>query len=263
MIFEYHPIIVESYSLLTDKGTMPPRGARKAASSAVAVSPPRSPEDQKRKLIGEDREPTSPLRRSKRVKTAGVSAASLSTIPIKLETGSEVNTASPGTSRNNKARQGKAAASAAAAAAVKQEVEEEIETTVTVKAPTEDNVNSVKEEVAEEKVSKTVKVSRQQKTKEAEMVPLRSRTQGLRMLVGAHVSAAKGASTWLPVYLMNCCPGTNNRYRRFQLGEQQHAHRVSPIESPSGGHRLTRRQRKRICSLPQVAKEMGQSTPSG
>ncbi|RAK73333.1 DNA-(apurinic or apyrimidinic site) lyase APN1 [Aspergillus fijiensis CBS 313.89] len=171
---------------------MPPRGARKAASSAVAVSPPRSPEDQKRKLIGEDRERTSPLRRSKRVKTAGVSAASLSTIPIKLETGSEVKTASPGTSTNNKARQGKAAASAAAAAAVKQEVEEEIETTVTVKAPTEDNVNSVKEEVAEEKVSKTVKVSRQQKTKEAEMVPLRSRTQGLRMLVGAHVSAAKG-----------------------------------------------------------------------
>ncbi|RAH84216.1 AP endonuclease [Aspergillus japonicus CBS 114.51] len=166
---------------------MPPRGARKAAPSAVAVSPPHSPEDQKRKLVDEDREPTSPLRRSKRVKSAGASSASLSATPSKVETGSEAKTASPATSRNNKARQGKAAA-----VAVKQEVEEEVETTVAVKASTEDNVSSVKEEVAEEKVSKTVKVSRQQKTKEAEMLPLRARTQGLRMFVGAHVSAAKG-----------------------------------------------------------------------
>ena len=41
----------------------------------------------------------------------------------------------------------------------------------------------------------TGKVSRKRKTKEekeAEAMPLRARTPGLRMFVGAHVSAAKG-----------------------------------------------------------------------
>ncbi|RAL16396.1 DNA-(apurinic or apyrimidinic site) lyase APN1 [Aspergillus homomorphus CBS 101889] len=164
---------------------MPPRATRKAASSAVAVSPPHSPQDHKRKLVDEVREQTSPLRRSKRVKPAEGSVTSLSNIPSKVQ----VSTASAQTPKSNRARGGKAAA----AVTVKKETEEEVETTITVATTTEDKDIPAKEEEIEEKPTQTVKVSRKQKTKEeAKMLPLRARTPGLRMLVGAHVSAAKG-----------------------------------------------------------------------
>ena len=75
---------------------------------------------------------------------------------------------------------------------VKTEGEEETKTSVTVKH----EKNSVKTEAKSEATAAvTGKTSKKRKTKEdkeAEAMPLRARTPGLRMLIGAHVSAAKG-----------------------------------------------------------------------
>ncbi|PYH45113.1 DNA-(apurinic or apyrimidinic site) lyase APN1 [Aspergillus saccharolyticus JOP 1030-1] len=167
---------------------MPSRGTRQAASNAVAASPPRSPEDHKRKLADEGREQASPLRRSKRVKSTGHTETPLSAPLSKTETNKGIRSTTAASPRNNTARAGEVAA-----IAVKHEVEEEVETAIIGKDSTEEKDSLVKEEGIEEKSVETVKVSRKRKPKEeVEMLPLRPRTQGLRMLVGAHVSAAKG-----------------------------------------------------------------------
>ena len=58
-----------------------------------------------------------------------------------------------------------------------------------------DKKTAAKQEEPEPTTTITGKTSKKRKTKEEkelEAMPLRARTQGLRMFVGAHVSAAKG-----------------------------------------------------------------------
>ncbi|OGM50365.1 DNA (apurinic or apyrimidinic site) lyase [Aspergillus bombycis] len=167
---------------------MPPRGSRKAATSAVSQSPPRSPQGpgaHKRK-IEDNHEPKSPLRRSKRVKSTEVLRNSPSPAKEKV------------VPRGRKSQSGQSQKGASKSnedglvLSVKEEVEEEVK--VTVKAEI-DQTGVTKHEEADDKTAVTGTVSKKRKTKkekESEMVPLRARTQGLRMCVGAHVSAAKG-----------------------------------------------------------------------
>ncbi|PWY64124.1 apurinic or apyrimidinic site lyase [Aspergillus eucalypticola CBS 122712] len=161
---------------------MPPRGARKAASSAVATEPPRSPELGGNKRKPDDaQEQSSPLRRSKRVKSVeGLGTQSPSAKSTARTAPTESAESPKATPRKSRGR----------VVSVKKEVEEE--ETVTVEADIDDE-DEVKDEEADEKPKVKAKVTRKRKTKEeVEMVPLRARTQGLRMCVGAHVSAAKG-----------------------------------------------------------------------
>lgn len=87
---------------------------------------------------------------------------------------------------------------------MKKEVEKEDD--VLAKAEVVDD-GVAKEEDVDEKPTVKAKATRKRKTKEeVEMVPLRARTQGLRMCVGAHVSAAKG----LLFFFFNAsCLGSN------------------------------------------------------
>ncbi|XRM42473.1 DNA-(apurinic or apyrimidinic site) lyase [Aspergillus tubingensis] len=161
---------------------MPPRGTRKAASSAVATEPPRSPEPGGNKRKPDDaQEQSSPLRRSKRVKSVeGLGTQSPSGKSTARTAPTESAESPKATPRKSRGR----------VVSVKKEVEEE--ETVTVEADIDDE-DEVKDEEADEKPKVKAKVTRKRKTKEeVEMVPLRARTQGLRMCVGAHVSAAKG-----------------------------------------------------------------------
>ncbi|KAL3252092.1 hypothetical protein ABHI18_010264 [Aspergillus niger] len=161
---------------------MPPRSTRKAASTAVATEPPRSPEPggNKRKP-DETQEQSSPLRRSKRVKSVeGLGTQS----PSGKAAARTAPTQSAGSPKATPRKSGGRVVS------VKKEIEEE--ETVSVEAEVV-NEKKVKDEEADEKPKVKAKVTRKRKTKEEiEMVPLRARTQGLRMCVGAHVSAAKG-----------------------------------------------------------------------
>ena len=77
---------------------------------------------------------------------------------------------------------------------MKTEVEEETERSNSIK--TEKN-GAVKQEEPEAVTAKTTKKRKTKADEEAEAMPLRPRTQGLRMFVGAHVSAAKG---WLQCF---------------------------------------------------------------
>lgn len=161
---------------------MPPRGTRKAASTAVATEPPRSPELGGNKRKPDDpQEQSSPLRRSKRVKSVeGLGTQSPSGKTTARTAPTESAESPKATPRKSRGR----------VVSVKKEVEEE--ETVTVEADIDDE-DEVKDEEADEKPKVKAKVTRKRKTKEeVEMVPLRARTQGLRMCVGAHVSAAKG-----------------------------------------------------------------------
>ncbi|KAE8369428.1 xylose isomerase-like protein [Aspergillus caelatus] len=162
---------------------MPPRGSRKAATSAVSQSPPRSPQSpgaNKRKIEG-NHEPKSPLRRSKRVKSTEALGNPPSPAKEKV------------TSRGRKTQKSAPKSNEEGAVlSVKEEAEEEVK--VNVKAEL-DQGGATKHEEADVKTAVTGTVSKKRKTKkekELEMVPLRARTQGLRMCVGAHVSAAKG-----------------------------------------------------------------------
>ncbi|GAB1195072.1 hypothetical protein APSETT444_004326 [Aspergillus pseudonomiae] len=167
---------------------MPPRGSRKAATRAVSQSPPRSPQSpgaNKRK-IEDNHEPKSPLRRSKRVKST--EALQNSPSPAKEKVAPR--------GRKSQSRQSQKSAPKSnedgALLSVKEEVEEEVK--VTVKSEL-DQGGATKHEEADDKTAVTGTVSNKRKTKkekESEMAPLRARTQGLRMCVGAHVSAAKG-----------------------------------------------------------------------
>ncbi|KAB8206726.1 xylose isomerase-like protein [Aspergillus parasiticus] len=167
---------------------MPPRGSRKAATSAVSQSPPRSPQSpgaNKRK-IEDNHEPKSPLRRSKRVKST--EALGIPSSPAKEKVAprgrkSKIGQSQKGAPKSN---------GDGVVLSVNEEVKEEVE--VTVKAEL-DQESPIKHEEADDKTTVTGTVSKKRKTKkekESEMVPLRARTQGLRMCVGAHVSAAKG-----------------------------------------------------------------------
>lgn len=135
---------------------MPPRGSRKRTSDAVSAEIS-SPGNQKRK-VDQKADPASPVRRSKRVK---------STEELR-DTGADTG-----------------------AIANKAEIEE---TEVSIEAAS--NGAGIKPEEADETpVTKTKATKRKtKKEKEADLMPLRVRTQGLRMCVGAHVSAAKGST---------------------------------------------------------------------
>lgn len=77
---------------------------------------------------------------------------------------------------------------------VEAEVEEESELSISVKTGKN---GAVKQEEPEVVSAKTTKKRKTKAEKEAEVMPLRPRSQGLRMFVGAHVSAAKG---WLQCF---------------------------------------------------------------
>ncbi|KAL2821005.1 xylose isomerase-like protein [Aspergillus cavernicola] len=159
---------------------MPPRGFRKAASSAVPADG--QLENTKRKL-DEDRDLLTPRRQPKRVK----SVQQLRTKPSDPESVKDETVQVKGEPRSLR------------------------KATIKVQNQAEDPANSVKEglEVDEKQgssinikqkdidvqIAATPKTTRKRKTKkeqEAEAMPLRARTQGLRMHVGAHVSAAGG-----------------------------------------------------------------------
>ncbi|KAL3478076.1 xylose isomerase-like protein [Aspergillus californicus] len=138
---------------------MPPRGFRKAAASiAIKPSPDVQSESSKRKL-DKDRQHPSPQRQSKRVKSAEHLQAKPSNLGNQTE-GVALSVKGP------------------------PEVED-----VGGKSP------EVKREEIDGHLATTAKTTKKRKTKselEAEAMPLRARTKGLRMHVGAHVSAAGG-----------------------------------------------------------------------
>ncbi|PYH90403.1 AP endonuclease [Aspergillus ellipticus CBS 707.79] len=154
---------------------MPPRGSRKAGS---AVAPPQSPESNKRKLD----EQSSPLRRSKRGRPA---EASKPAPPPKQAKGRPA-TAKPG-ARNSKAAPKKPRAAGKVVSF------NGLETLVPPETEPFDEGLCENEEEEEKPAVKAKAPPKKRKTKdEVEMTPLRARTPGLRMCVGAHVSAAKG-----------------------------------------------------------------------
>ena len=170
---------------------MPPR-SRNVTSSVVSESAPQSsrrsdPTKTKKRDIDEVQDQSSPLRRSKRVKSTETLKAS--PVPRQSEI---IDGPSAVDSRQKKAGVSPKKRKPQSRVLVKEEVEEEIEITVNTKV---DKGNQAEPEKADEITTVTGKISRKRKTKkekEIEMVPLRARTQGLRMCVGAHVSAAKG-----------------------------------------------------------------------
>ncbi|KAL4945670.1 hypothetical protein BDV06DRAFT_184226 [Aspergillus oleicola] len=151
---------------------MPPRASRKASSTA---KPEPQPETNKRELE-EDDEIRSPRRQSKRIKsTEQLRSAPTSPrtesarVRVKRETRSKEETEAedrPGPT-----------------AAIKEELEEVKQESTEV----QDGVEG--QTVAAATITKKRKTK---KEREAEVMPLRARTQGLRMYVGAHVSAAGG-----------------------------------------------------------------------
>ena len=168
---------------------MPPR-SRNVTSSAVSESSPQSPRrsdptKNRKRDIDELQEQSSPLRRSKRFKSTEVLKASPAPGQSEIIDGPatvDLGQKKPGVSpKKRKSR-----------VSVKEEVEEEIEITVDTKVGKR---SQAEPDNADETTTVTGKISRKRKTKrekELEMLPLRARTQGVRMCVGAHVSAAKG-----------------------------------------------------------------------
>lgn len=170
---------------------MPPR-SRNVRSNAVSESSPQSPRSRdptknKKRDIDELRDQSSPLRRSKRFKSTEALVASPAPGQSDIIDGpSAVNLRQKKPVLSPKTRKSQPRIS------VKEEVEEEIETTVDAKV---EKGSQAKPDNADETTTVTGKISRKRKTKgekEIEMLPLRARTPGVRMCVGAHVSAAKG-----------------------------------------------------------------------
>jgi AP endonuclease-1 len=161
-------------------------------SSAVSESSPQSPRrsdptKNRKRDIDEPQEQSSPLRRSKRFKST--EALKASPVPGQSEiidgpSAVDLRQKRPGVSPKKRKSQPRVS--------VKEEVEEEIEITVDTKV---EKGSQAEPDNADETTTVTGKISRKRKTKrekELEMLPLRARTQGVRMCVGAHVSAAKG-----------------------------------------------------------------------
>ncbi|GFG03044.1 DNA-(apurinic or apyrimidinic site) lyase 1 [Aspergillus lentulus] len=168
---------------------MPPR-SRNVTSSAVSESSPQCPRrsdptKNRKRDIDDLQEQSSPLRRSKRFKSTEALKASPAPGKTEIIDGpatADLGQKKPGVSpKKDKSR-----------VSVKEEVEEEIEITVDTKVGKR---SQAEPDNADETTTVTGKISRKRKTKrekELEMLPLRARTQGARMCVGAHVSAAKG-----------------------------------------------------------------------
>ncbi|KAL4797707.1 xylose isomerase-like protein [Aspergillus venezuelensis] len=149
---------------------MPPRGSRKASST---VNPDLRPETNKRTL--EAAKLVSPRRQSKRIKsteqlrnTPQSPLEKTAKVQVKRET--QVNKKIEAEDQPGNAE------------IVKEELEVKQEST-----ELQDGIEG--KDVA---AATTTKKRKTKKEKEAEMVPLRARTHGLRMFVGAHVSAAGG-----------------------------------------------------------------------
>ncbi|KAL4960384.1 DNA-(apurinic or apyrimidinic site) lyase APN1 [Aspergillus stella-maris] len=150
---------------------MPPRGSRKASST---VNPDLRPETNKRTLE-EAAEPVSPRRQSKRIKsteqlrnTPQSPLKKTAKVQVKRETQVKEETEAEDQPGNTQG--------------VKEELDVKQEST-----EPQDGIEG--QAVA---AVTTTKKRKTKKEKEAEMVPLRARTQGLRMFIGAHVSAAGG-----------------------------------------------------------------------
>lgn len=148
--------------------------------------------------LDETQAQTSPVRRSKRLKSGEAlnvpSQTAQSAAGLKQEDSSQ----SPRSSASKKRKQEKTEATS-----VKREIkEEENETGLSMTVtPREQAQPNTKE--PDQKATVTAKVSRKRKTKEEkeiEMQPLAARTNAMRMLVGAHVSAAKGESPCPYIY---------------------------------------------------------------
>ncbi|KAF4151984.1 hypothetical protein CNMCM6069_002776 [Aspergillus lentulus] len=168
---------------------MPPR-SRNVTSSAVSESSPQSPRrsdptKNRKRDIDELQEQSSPLRRSKRFKSTETLKASPAPGKSEIIDG-------PATADLGQKKPGVSPKKEKSRVPVKEEVEEEIEITVDTKVGKR---SQAEPDNADETTTVTGKISRKRKTKrekELEMLPLRARTQGVRMCVGAHVSAAKG-----------------------------------------------------------------------
>ncbi|KAL2854495.1 apurinic or apyrimidinic site lyase [Aspergillus pseudoustus] len=149
---------------------MPPRGARKAASDVV---PPTDDAPIKRK-IGEDQDLFSPRRQSKRIKSIEQLRTSSPAAVEKQSVSADRVTRSPRKPQS----QGKRSA-----VSIKEEIEGKGQVIST----------EVNDATVEVQATATIKTTRKRTKKDqVEMPPLRARTQGLRMYVGAHVSAAGG-----------------------------------------------------------------------
>ncbi|KEY78381.1 DNA apurinic or apyrimidinic site lyase endon uclease [Aspergillus fumigatus] len=159
---------------------MPPR-SRNVRSNAVSESSPQSPRSRdptknKKRDIDELRDQSSPLRRSKRFKSTEALVASPAPGQSDIIDGpSAVNLRQKKPVLSPKTRKSQPRIS------VKEEVEEEIETTVDAKV---EKGSQAKPDNADETTTVTGKISRKRKTKggkEIEMLPLRARTQGVRI----------------------------------------------------------------------------------
>ncbi|KAL4948755.1 xylose isomerase-like protein [Aspergillus filifer] len=152
---------------------MPPRISRKASSR---INSDLQPETNKRQLE-ESAEPISPRRQSKRIKSTEQLRKPPQS-PLKKSTKVQIK-------RETQAKEEiEAEDQLGNTGVVKEELEVKQEST-----ELQDGIEG--ETVA---AATTTKKRKTKKEKEAEMVPLRARTQGLRMFVGAHVSAAGGVS---------------------------------------------------------------------
>lgn len=154
-----------------------PRVASKAASSAV--SPTARPSKGSKRQV-DSIEPSSPLRRSKRTK----SHEGLPESEVKEEPEQDESISQKAASKRSPRGRG-------VKDSVKEEIQvQEVTTIAQVKEEDQTKVEETEEQPAP--AAKGAKKRRTKKEIESEMVPLRARTQGLRMCVGAHVSAAKG-----------------------------------------------------------------------
>ncbi|KAL2810845.1 xylose isomerase-like protein [Aspergillus granulosus] len=150
---------------------MPPRGARKAA---LDVVPPTEDSPIKRK-IDEESNLLSPRRQSKRIK-------SIEQFRINPSTSSPA-IARESADRDTRSSQKTQSQSEESAGLIKEEFEEKEQTVDT----------EVKDARVKGQAITTAKATKTRTKKDQiEMQPLRARTQGLRMYVGAHVSAAGG-----------------------------------------------------------------------
>ena len=115
---------------------------------------------------------------------------------------------------------------------VKTQIEEESEVSINAK-PDKKGVSKQEEP---ETTTVTAKGSKKRKTKEEkelEAMPLRARTQGLRMFIGAHVSAAKGELllyfiSWISLRRANYHPGVFNA-----VNNSMHIGYCSLIDQPT------------------------------
>lgn len=154
---------------------MPPRGTRKAARSSAELQSTSNKRD-----LEEEPELLTPRRQSKRIKSTeqlrGTPASPQPKVS-RAQTKSEGQLVQEETIKVQNQPQN-------STTTTKQKIEEQVE---------QDSVK-VKDELDEEAIvtAKTPKKRKTKKEQQAEIMPLRARTQGLRMFVGAHVSAAGG-----------------------------------------------------------------------